>query len=162
MISTCLKRKRSKYPLIWTSTYVNTSNLNKVYLFVPRNNGRGTTKHSVKPIDFLQKLEKHFGRNWNDTINVPSKCPILDKQQLKQCYNLNEDQCQQAADTIKSLWTVVQSDLRKSGQKKYSESEQSLSTSTAFRNTNTNQIIQYHQYICHFCVHLSFFCSFTI
>eukprot|EP01084_Bolivina_argentea_P021862 40638_1 len=112
-------------------TYLNTSNLNKIYLFVQRNDGKGSTKHSVKPIDFLQKVEKHFGANWKYTLNLPSKCPILNKTQLKQHYNLNETECTQASETIKLLWTIIQSDIRKSEQKKYSESEQATNTSTA-------------------------------
>eukprot|EP01084_Bolivina_argentea_P063357 115711_1 len=123
MIPTCSNEKRCNYayPLLWTSTYINTSNVNNVYLYVPRNDQRGTTKHSVTPIEFLSELDKY--NIPIESLNVPSKCPTIDKQQLKQHYNLNDKQFQQAVETTKILWSILQSQIIK---KKRSESIRTL------------------------------------
>ncbi len=122
---------RSLHPLIWTATHINTSNLSNVYLYVSRKTGDGTTPHSVNPTKYLSKIKKHNIEL--DSLNVPSKCPTINKQELQQFYNLNEQQCETAQDTIKSLWNIVQS------HKLLSESQQPVATSTAPDNTNTNQ-----------------------
>eukprot|EP01084_Bolivina_argentea_P120068 212846_1 len=132
------KHKHPKYPLIWTATHINTKNLSNVYLYVSRKNGKGTRPHSVSPTQYLLKLQQN---NISITsLNIPSECPVVDKQQLQRVYQLNDIQCQQAQETTKILWNIVHSEINKST----CTSHQSCNTNTVYDNShNTNNNNRY-------------------
>eukprot|EP01084_Bolivina_argentea_P118216 209792_1 len=124
------KTKHIKYPLIWTDTYINTTDPSKLYLYICRTDGKGTRRRSVKPVNYLNKLKE------NDIyerilLDIPSECPVLNEQQLKTLYKLNDIKCQQAIQTTKFLWNIMQSDINKSN-------TQQSSNTNSVRDNNHN------------------------
>eukprot|EP01084_Bolivina_argentea_P120069 212847_1 len=121
------KRRHSKHPSIWTATHINTKNPSNVFLYVKRKKGKGTAPLSVSPAQYLLKLQQH---NMSiKSLNIPSECPVVDKQQLQTTYKLNDIQCQQAEETIKMLWNIMQSEINKC------RMQQSCNTNTVYDNS---------------------------
>ncbi len=63
------------------------------------------------------------------SLNIPSECPVVDKQQLQTTYKLNYIQCQQAEETTKMLWNIRQSEINKC------TVQQSCNTNTVYDNS---------------------------
>ncbi len=101
---------------LWIKTCINTSNVENVYLRVPRNTSHGTWGKSVSPIDYVDTWKHYYSI---DLLNIPSICPTIDDQYLQNIHNFNTKQYEQVQDTVNLLWKIVRSITQK-GQKQKS------------------------------------------
>eukprot|EP01084_Bolivina_argentea_P066930 122012_1 len=95
---------------LWISTYINTSNVQNVHLYVPRKKGVGTYFISVRPSDYTDTLDKHNIKI--ESLNIPSVCPTIDHKYLQEKHKFSERKCNQVQNTVNILWNITQSHMK--------------------------------------------------